>query len=58
MSSSYQRQQMQEDFSYPPNSFDGMSALVSDETAFLRDQLANCSRLLKYSLKANRPFDS
>jgi len=35
-----------------------ISALVHDETAFLRDQLATCSRLLKCSLKANRPFDS
>lgn len=35
-----------------------VNALIHDETAFLRDQLATCSRLLKCSLKANRPFDS
>ena len=35
-----------------------LTTLVQDEVAFLRDQLANCAKLLKCSLKANRPFDS
>ena len=34
-----------------------LSTLVQDEVAFLRDQLASSSKLLKCSLKANRPFD-
>ena len=35
-----------------------MSSEHSEEVTFLRQQLAQTSLLLKYSLKSNRPFDS
>ena len=35
-----------------------MSASLHDDATFLRQQLSQCSTLLKCSLKSNRPFDS
>ena len=35
-----------------------MSAPLNEDVTFLKQQLSQCSTLLKCSLKSNRPFDS